>query len=200
MSLWGDEDKEQNRKDVGHLVQIWNQKTRFYWVPGGDAFPGLDSVFRDESKVYFIQVKTGAVAKEASRWIEKAFHYSLLLLDALGKPSDVQASILVGAEPSNCPVLGKRKRTQVIGKFKKAKAYKMATWPIQYVTAPSLSPAGVSLEDQELDWSLYEKLLPQFNNFMRIREDEEQASPEDETGAAVSPAEALSEEVVSNEH
>jgi hypothetical protein len=59
LSSWGKHNTEPNRKDVGHLIKVWNAKTRFYWIPLGSEFPGLDSVYRDGSKVYFVQVKTG---------------------------------------------------------------------------------------------------------------------------------------------
>jgi hypothetical protein len=105
LSSWGANDTLANRKDVGHLLKIWNGKRRFYWIPLGSEFPGLDSVYRDDSKAYFVQVKTGKTAIDAARWIEKAFVYSKLLLEALGNPTDIKVALLVGSEPSQCPVL-----------------------------------------------------------------------------------------------
>jgi hypothetical protein len=131
LSSWGADYTEPNRKDVGHLIKVWNEKTRFYWIPLGSEFPGLDSVYRDDSKVYFVQVKTGKIAKDADRCIEKAFVYSSLLLEALGNPASIKVALLVGSEPSKCPVLGKRKRDDINHKHKKDKKYKIATWRIQ---------------------------------------------------------------------
>lgn len=176
LSSWKDENKEANRKDVGHLIRVWEEKKRFYWVPRGSEFPGLDSVYRDHSKVYFIQVKTGEVAKDGARWIEGAFLYSKLLLEALGSPTGIKVTILVGSEPSKCPVLGKRKRSSIDKRFSNVKNYKMATWPIRYVTAPSTEPASrTALEPRDLDMDLYHELLPKFSGFLSLtgQDDEE---------------------------
>jgi hypothetical protein len=78
--------------------------------------------------VYFVQVKTGKIAKDADCWIEKGFVYSRLLLEALGNPANAKVALLVGSEPSECPVLGKRKRDDINQKHKKDRKYKIATW------------------------------------------------------------------------
>lgn len=96
LSSWKTENKEANRKDVGHLVEAWKTKNRFYWAPGGSQFLGLDSVYLESSRVCFVQVKTGNEALSASRWIEDAFLYSKLLLDALGSPKQITVTILIG--------------------------------------------------------------------------------------------------------
>jgi hypothetical protein len=181
---WGASNTESNRKDVAHLIKVWREKTRFYWIPLGSDFPGLDSVYRDGSKVYFVQVETEEIAKDAARWIEKAFEYSKLLLEALGNPENIEVALLVGSEPSKCPVLGECKRNDINEKHKRDN-YKIATWRIQYVSAPSRNTAAQSARrSRELNLDLYEELRNEFSNFLNLVQDEEDVGNDNETGVA----------------
>ena len=148
---------EANRKDVGHLINTWKTCTRFYWVPLGSEFPGLDSMLRDGSKVYFVQVKTGKIARKTYSWIDDAFKYTKLLLEKLGNTKGIEVTILLGTEPSNPPVLGKRKRDAI------EKSNYPKSWKLRYV-ADSVSSAIKG--DQKLDLNLYDELATEFSNFL----------------------------------
>lgn len=85
---------EANRKDVGYLINTWKTCTHFYWVPLGNEFPGLDSVLRKGSKLYFVHVKTGKVAMKTYSWIDDAFKYTKLLFDKLENTKGLEVTIL----------------------------------------------------------------------------------------------------------
>jgi hypothetical protein len=90
-------------------------------------------------------------------------------LEALGNPANIKVALLVGSEPSKCPVLGKRKRDDINQKHKKDKKYKLATWWMQYVPAPSTGIAAqTALRRRELNLELYDELHNEFSNFLNL--------------------------------
>jgi hypothetical protein len=171
---WGKEaTKEENRQDVGHLIDVWETQPRFYWLRLGKEFPGIDSVYKDGSKVYFLQVKTGQTANETYRWVAKAYEYSRLLLDQVGNPQNIEVTIVLGTEPSTRPVvLGKRKRDDLITKEFPT------SWKVQYIAAP------VSSDNEEidliLDWSRYEALQSEFFVFLSLFESPDKVAGSEE--------------------
>jgi hypothetical protein len=83
----------------------------------------------------------------------------------------------------SCP--GKRKRDDINQKHKNDRNYKIATWPIQYVSAPSRDKAAQStLRHRELDLELYDELQNEFSNFLNLVQDEEGVGNDEEENAA----------------
>lgn len=161
----GNVNTEANRRDVGHLIKLWNSNTpRFYWTPLGSQFPGLDSICRDQSRLYFVQVKTGEVATNKTHsWIDGAFEYTERILQKLGNPTHVEVTILLGTEPAKPPVLGKRKR-QALERSNYPKS-----WKIRYL--PNCVGALDGRAVLSLNESQYESLATEFRHFLAVISD-----------------------------